>query len=45
LKNAKAFSEIFSEFIGNENFGERADGQAGWIDAPVLKYLTKKFGK
>ena len=45
LKNGKAFSEAFNEFIGNENFEERADPQAEWIDAPVLKYLTKKFGK
>ena len=45
LKNGKAFGEAFKEFIGNENFEERADTQAGWIDAPVLKYLTKKFGK
>jgi uncharacterized Ntn-hydrolase superfamily protein len=44
LKNGKAFSEAFSEFIGNENFEERADGKAGWIDSPVLHYLKKKFG-
>lgn len=45
LKNGQAFSDAFREFIGNENFEERADAQAGWIDAPVLKYLTRKFGK
>jgi uncharacterized Ntn-hydrolase superfamily protein len=45
LKNGKEFSQAFNEFIGNENFEERANLQAGWIDAPVLKYLTKKFGK
>ena len=45
LKNGKEFGEAFNEFIGNENFEERADPQAGWIDNPVLKYLTKKFGR
>ena len=45
LNNGKEFSQALNEFIGNENFEERADAQAGWIDAPVLKYLTKKFGK
>jgi uncharacterized Ntn-hydrolase superfamily protein len=45
LKNGKQFIDAFNEFIGNENFEERADAQAGWIDAPVLKYLTKKYGK
>lgn len=45
LKNGKGFSAAFKEFIGNENFEERADSQATWIDAPVLKYLTRKFGK
>jgi uncharacterized Ntn-hydrolase superfamily protein len=45
LKNGKTFNDAFKEFIGNENFEERADSQAMWIDAPVLKYLTKKFGK
>jgi uncharacterized Ntn-hydrolase superfamily protein len=45
LKDGKEFSEAFNEFIGNENFEERANSQAGWIDAPVLKYLTQKFGK
>jgi uncharacterized Ntn-hydrolase superfamily protein len=45
LKNGKAFSEAFNEFIGNENFEERADAQAAWIDAPVLQYLTRKYGK
>jgi Uncharacterized conserved protein len=44
LKDGKEFSEAFNEFIGNENFEERADPQAGWIDYPVLKYLTRKFG-
>lgn len=45
LKNGKEFSAAFTEFIGNENFEERADPQATWIDAPVFNHLTKKFGK
>jgi len=45
LKDGKSFVEIFNEFIGNENFEERADPQAMWIDAPVWNYLTKKFGR
>jgi uncharacterized Ntn-hydrolase superfamily protein len=45
LKNEKEFTAAFNELIGNENFEERADPQARWIDRPVLKYLTKKFGK
>ena len=45
LKNGKEFRAAFNEFIGNENFEERADPQAAWIDAPVFNYLTKKFGK
>lgn len=45
LKNGKAFAEAFNEFIGNENFEERADPQAKWIDGPVLDYLIKKFRK
>jgi uncharacterized Ntn-hydrolase superfamily protein len=44
LKNGKQFKDAFSEFIGNENFEERADPEAKWIDGPVLNYLTKKFG-
>jgi uncharacterized Ntn-hydrolase superfamily protein len=45
LKDGKSFVEAFKELIGNENFEERADAQAMWIDAPVWNYLTKKFGK
>ena len=45
LKNEKGFVPAFNEFIGNENFEERADPQAAWIDAPVLSYLLKKFKK
>ncbi len=32
-------------FTGNENFEERCDLEAGWIDSPVLEYLLKKFGE
>jgi len=32
-------------FTGNENFEERCDLEAGWIDRPVLEYLLKKFGQ
>ena len=43
LKKGKNFRDAFNEFIGNENFEERADPEAKWIDKPVLKYLTNKF--
>lgn len=45
LKKSKNFRNAFNEFIGNENFEERADPEATWIDGPVLKYLVKKFQK
>ena len=45
LKKSKNFRNAFNEFIGNENFEERADPEAQWIDGPVLKYLVKKFKK
>jgi hypothetical protein len=32
-------------FTGNENFEERIDLDAGWIDEPVLEFLLKKFRK
>ncbi len=35
--------EAFRVFIHNENFEERADPEAGWIDAPVLAYLNRKL--
>ena len=44
LKDGKGFKDAFKEFIGNENFEERADPDGKWIDGPVLKYLVKKFG-
>jgi uncharacterized Ntn-hydrolase superfamily protein len=43
LKKGKNFQNAFNEFIGNENFEERADPEAQWLDKPVLKYLMKKF--
>lgn len=43
LKKDSDFVAAFKEFIGNENFEERADPRATWIDRPVLKYLIKKF--
>jgi uncharacterized Ntn-hydrolase superfamily protein len=45
LKKSGEFKDAFNEFIGNENFEERADSDAAWIDKPVLKYLEKKFKK
>ena len=45
LKDEKGFRDAFKEFIGNENFEERADPEAKWIDGPVLNYLVKKFQK
>jgi len=45
LKKNKDFVAAFNEFIGNENFEERADPNATWIDRPVLKYLVEKFEK
>ncbi len=38
-----ATRQSFEVFIGNENFEQRADPKAGWIDGPVLEYLLKKF--
>jgi uncharacterized Ntn-hydrolase superfamily protein len=38
-----ATREAFRSFINNENFEERADPDAGWIDKPVLDYLLKKL--
>ena len=43
LGNGVEFRDAFNEFIGNENFEERADPEGKWIDKPVLKYLVKKF--
>lgn len=40
----EATRRAFTVFIGNENFEERADPSAGWVDRPVLAYLYRKFG-
>ena len=45
LKQNVKFEDAFNEMIGNENFEERADPEAAWIDRPVLKYLVEKFEK
>lgn len=44
-KKETEFVSAFNAFIGNENFEERADPDAKWIDRPVLKYLVEKFEK
>ena len=41
----EATRSALNAFIGNENFEERCDTQAGWMDQPVFDYLVKKFGK
>jgi uncharacterized Ntn-hydrolase superfamily protein len=33
----------FTVFIGNENFEERCDPILGWVDAPVLNFIMRKF--
>ena len=43
LNKGTDFRAAFTEFISNENFEERADPEATWIDNPVLKFLTRKF--
>lgn len=43
LNSEKNFIQAFNELIGNENFEERADPEAKWIDNSVLKFLEKKF--
>lgn len=35
----------FRNFTGNENFEERCDPAAGWVDGPVYDYILRKFGK
>ena len=45
LKKETEFVSAFTAFIGNENFEERADPDAKWIDRPVLRYLVQKFEK
>ncbi|HET7144144.1 MAG TPA: DUF1028 domain-containing protein [Anaerolineales bacterium] len=43
LKRNTAFQDAFNALMGNENFEERADPNAQWIDKPVMRYLLKKF--
>lgn len=31
-------------FIGNENFEDRCDLEAGWIDRPAFEFLVRRFG-
>lgn len=38
-----ATREAFRVFIHNENFEDRADPDAGWLDEPVLAYLKRKL--
>jgi len=45
LKKNGKFVDAFNEMIGNENFEERTDPNATWIDSPVFKYLVEKFKK
>lgn len=33
----------FSAFVGNENFEERCNPNDGWVDAPVLDFIFRKF--
>ncbi len=42
-KYSEAIAESVASFLGNENFEERADTKAGWIDGPVIDYIFKKF--
>lgn len=35
--------EALRKFLGNENFEERAEFEAGRIDAPVYEFLKRKF--
>ncbi len=37
-----SFRTALDAFIGNENFEERTDPAAGWIDQPVYEYLLRK---
>jgi uncharacterized Ntn-hydrolase superfamily protein len=39
----EATSTALNAFVGNENFEERCDTQAGWMDQPVFDYIIKKY--
>jgi uncharacterized Ntn-hydrolase superfamily protein len=45
FKKGVEFNQALNEFLGDENFEERADPNAMWIDRPVLRYLVEKFEK
>ena len=40
----EATRAALNAFVGNENFEERCNVQAGWMDQPVFNYIVKKFG-
>lgn len=40
----QATKKALRAFIGNENFEERADVEAGRIDRPVYEFLLRRFG-
>jgi uncharacterized Ntn-hydrolase superfamily protein len=40
----EATRSALNAFVGNENFEERCDIDAGWMDQPVYNYIMKKFG-
>ena len=40
----EATQTALNAFIGSENFEERCDLVAGWIDQPVFDFLVDKFG-
>jgi uncharacterized Ntn-hydrolase superfamily protein len=35
--------EALRRFIGNENFEDRTDFEAGWIDRPAYEFLIRRF--
>jgi uncharacterized Ntn-hydrolase superfamily protein len=41
----EGISNALEAFVGNENFEERCNIRAGWMDKPVFEYLVMRFGK
>jgi len=37
--------EALRRFIGNENFEDRSDFEAGWIDRPAYEFLIRRFAQ
>jgi uncharacterized Ntn-hydrolase superfamily protein len=37
--------DALRQFIGNENFEDRCDLEAGWIDRPAYEFLVRRFGE